>query len=70
MAHGHVYGSLANDFNALQDTMSTFIPAFNTHIGDHGNLVNTVSALRADHSNLLNAHNNLITVLGNASILM
>jgi hypothetical protein len=70
MSHGHYYGNSAGDFNALRDTVSTLIPSFNTHISDHGALVNTVSTLRSDHSNLLNAHNDLITRLGNSKILV
>jgi hypothetical protein len=83
MHHGHVYGNLASDFNALRDTVSSLIPAFNTHINDHGALVNTISALRTDHSNLLttvstlrtdhsnllSGHNSLVGQLQNTKIL-
>lgn len=69
MPHGHIYGSLATDFNNLRNAYSDTVSAFNNHIGDYGALVTAVQVLRADHSNLLNNHNGLMFRLNAANIL-
>ena len=67
--HGHIYGSLASDFNQLRQSYSDTVTAFNNHIGDHGSLVVAVQAVRASYSQLVTDHNDLVNRLASANIL-
>ena len=68
MYHSHDLGSLPGDFNQLRASYSDTVSAFNNHIGDHGNLVVTIQALRQSHSDLVStvqalraSHSDLVT---------
>lgn len=77
MPHGHFYGNLATDFNALRDSFSNMIPplvaAFNALRDSFSNLVSSLppafNALRDSFSNLVSNYNTILAALVAAGIL-
>jgi len=79
--HGHYYGNLAADFNALQESFSNMIiplitafnalrDSFSTMVGSSGgDLPPAFNQLRSDFSNLVSNYNTLLNALVNAGII-